>query len=210
MEAVSFEDFDEINEISVRNIKKACMKHYGMSETMFCDALAGEHTSKNVISNSMQVCPAESVGCWHAKIGKAHYRYHNLRWDLHFDMSVMARTGRPTTVDFSIEPEPFGIGGFRKAFKATSNDRGFNGSTWVVKRYLEKAAVDIIASHRRVGRGGREGRKFQLSMIIGFFFCMLPSASYNFNSFFGGWRNFFLVMLLLFLAPKQLAAYAPT
>ena len=32
---------------------------------------------------------------------------------------------------------------------ATSNDRGFNGSTWVVKRYLEKAAVDIIASHRR-------------------------------------------------------------
>ena len=42
------------------------------------------------------------------------------------------------------------------------------------------------------------------------FFCMLPSASYNFNSFFGGWRNFFLVMLLLFLAPKQLAAYAPT
>ena len=150
MEAVSFEDFDEINEISVRNIKKACMKHYGMSETMFCDALAGEHTSKSVISNSMQVCPAEPVGCWHAKIGKAHYRYHNLRWDLHFDMSVMARTGRPTTVDFSIEPEPFGIGGFRKAFKATSNDRGFNGSTWVVKRYLEKAAVDIIASHRRV------------------------------------------------------------
>ena len=39
MEAVSFEDFDEINEISVRNIKKACMKHYGMSETMSCDAL---------------------------------------------------------------------------------------------------------------------------------------------------------------------------
>ena len=46
MEAVSFEDFDEINEISVRNIKKACMKHYGMSETMFCDALAGEQYLK--------------------------------------------------------------------------------------------------------------------------------------------------------------------
>ena len=42
MEAVPFEDFDEINEISVRNIKKACMKHYGMSETMSRDALAGE------------------------------------------------------------------------------------------------------------------------------------------------------------------------
>ena len=142
MEAIPFEDFDEINEISVRNIKKECRawKDWG------CCHIS---TSKSVISNSMQVCPAKPVGCWHAKIGKAHYRYHNLRWDLHFDMSVMARTGRPTTVDFSIEPEPFGTGGFRKAFKATSNDRGFNGSTWVVKRYLEKAAVDIIASHRR-------------------------------------------------------------
>ena len=42
MEVVPFEDFNEINEISVRNIKKACMKHYGMSETISCDALAGE------------------------------------------------------------------------------------------------------------------------------------------------------------------------
>ena len=95
-------------------------------------------TSKSVISNSMQVCPAKPVGCWHAKIGKAHYRYHNLRWNLHFDMSVMARTGRPTTVDFSIEPEPFGTGGFRKAFKATSNDRGFNGSTWVIHEEVSR------------------------------------------------------------------------
>ena len=38
-EFVSFEEFDEI---SVINIKKACMKHYGMSETMSCDVLAGE------------------------------------------------------------------------------------------------------------------------------------------------------------------------
>lgn len=62
-----------------------------------------------------------------------------------FDMSVMAWTGRPTAVEFSIESQPFGTGGFRKAFKATSNDRGFQGSTWVVKRYLEKASEDIIA-----------------------------------------------------------------
>ena len=57
----------------------------------------------------------------------------------------MAWTGRPTAVEFSIESQPFGTGGFRKAFKATSNDRGFQGSTWVVKRYLEKASEDIIA-----------------------------------------------------------------
>ena len=62
-----------------------------------------------------------------------------------FDMSVMAWTGRPTAVEFSIESQPLGTGGFRKAFKATSNDRGFQGSTWVVKRDLEKASEDIIA-----------------------------------------------------------------
>ena len=62
-----------------------------------------------------------------------------------FDMSAMAWTGRPTTVEFSIEPEPFGTGGFCNAFKATSNDRGFQGSTWVVKRYLDKASKDILA-----------------------------------------------------------------
>lgn len=61
------------------------------------------------------------------------------------DMSTMVWTGTPTTVEFSIESEPFGTGGFRKAFEATSNDRGIQGSTWVVKRYLEKASEDIIA-----------------------------------------------------------------
>ena len=119
MEAVSFEDFDEINEISVRNIKKACMKHYGMSETMFCDALAGEHTSKSVISNSMQVCPASLSVVDMLKLGKLITDTTTSVEIFNVDMSVMARTGRPTTVDFSIEPEPFGTGGFRKAFKAT-------------------------------------------------------------------------------------------
>ena len=36
---MSFEDFDEL---SINNIKKACMKHYGMLETMSCEVLAGE------------------------------------------------------------------------------------------------------------------------------------------------------------------------
>lgn len=42
MEVVLFEDFDEINEIFVRNIKKVCMKYYGMLEMMFCDVFVGE------------------------------------------------------------------------------------------------------------------------------------------------------------------------
>lgn len=34
-----------------------------------------------------------------------------------FDMSVMAWTGRPTAVEFSIESQPFGTGGFRRPLK---------------------------------------------------------------------------------------------
>ena len=78
-----------------------------------------------------------------------------------FDMSVMARTGRPTAVEFCIESQPFGTGGFRKAFKATSNDREFQGSTWVVKRYLEKALEDIIA----IGQTLEEGRENALPTV---------------------------------------------
>ena len=40
--AREFVPFDEFNEISIENIKKACMKHYGMPDTMCCDVLAGE------------------------------------------------------------------------------------------------------------------------------------------------------------------------
>ena len=40
--AREFVPFDEFNEISIENIKKACMKHYGIPDTMCCDVLAGE------------------------------------------------------------------------------------------------------------------------------------------------------------------------
>ena len=49
----------------------------------------------------------------------------------------------PSVVEFSLAKEPFGEGGFRKAFKATSKTAGFCNQQWVVKRYLE-SAVDII------------------------------------------------------------------
>ena len=49
----------------------------------------------------------------------------------------------PSVVEFSLAKEPFGEGGFREAFKATSKTAGFCNQQWVVKRYLE-SAVDII------------------------------------------------------------------
>ena len=203
-EFVSFEDFDEL---SISNIKKACMKHYGMLETMLCDVLAGEQgpscSSVKQLPNLKVIHVrfiegkvedarvklvrerrkrkideiSEGENAEHGKaavavaslpqrvasqspskfvprslsvvemlrLGKIIPNTTTSVEIFNFDMSAMAWTGRPTTVEFSIESEPFGTGGFRKAFKATSNDRGFQGSTWVVKRYLEKASGDIIA-----------------------------------------------------------------
>lgn len=41
----------------------------------------------------------------------------------------------PIKAEFMIEDLPFGTGGFRKAFKATSITDGFKKRTWVVKKY---------------------------------------------------------------------------
>ena len=38
----------------------------------------------------------------------------------------------PLQAEFVIEEKEFTSGGFRKAFKATSNTEGFNKGTWVV------------------------------------------------------------------------------
>ena len=61
----------------------------------------------------------------------------------HFNMTEMAWSGKATPVEFNIEREPFGTGGFRKVFKASGTGE-FKGSTWVVKRYLENAKKDIL------------------------------------------------------------------
>ena len=60
-----------------------------------------------------------------------------------FDMKHMTWSGTPRIAEFTIKPEPFGVGGFRKAFKATSHNKNFEGSTWVIKKYLPKVLNDI-------------------------------------------------------------------
>lgn len=59
-----------------------------------------------------------------------------------FDMKNMSWSETSIIVEFTIEPEPFGIGGFRKAFKSTSHHRKFTGSTWVIKKYLPKVNLN--------------------------------------------------------------------
>ena len=201
--AREFVPFDEFNEISIENIKKACMKHYGMPDTMCCDVLAGEQgpscssmkqlPSLKVIhvrfieftgaSNMADVgddgparkqikkndktydknpgpSAALSEPCTSRgspskfvprslsvaeilRLGKLITKTTDVIDIHHFDMTDMVWSGKATPVEFNIEREPFGTGGFRKAFKASGSGE-FKGSTWVVKRYLENAKKDIL------------------------------------------------------------------
>jgi hypothetical protein len=60
-----------------------------------------------------------------------------------FDIKGMSWSETPIIAEFTIEPEPFGVGGFRKAFKSTSHHKSFEGSTWVIKKYLRKVKLVI-------------------------------------------------------------------
>ena len=59
-----------------------------------------------------------------------------------FDMKDMSWSETPIVAEFTIEPQPFGVGGFRKAFKAVSHHKKFKASTWVIKKYLPKVNFD--------------------------------------------------------------------
>ena len=50
----------------------------------------------------------------------------------------------PMTVEFRIADQPFASGGFREAFKATSDTLGFSGVTWVIKKYLRGTLEDVV------------------------------------------------------------------
>ena len=49
----------------------------------------------------------------------------------------------PNKVDFVIGKDPIGTAGFRQAFKATSQTKGFDKVPWVVKKNLNKTVDDI-------------------------------------------------------------------
>lgn len=60
-----------------------------------------------------------------------------------FDLTNMEWSPLPNPVGFQIDEDPFAMGGFRKAYKARSQSQGFKDHSWVVKRYLQKAAEGI-------------------------------------------------------------------
>ena len=63
---------------------------------------------------------------------------------------LMVWSRKPTTVEFLIDKEPIGEGGFREAFKATSKPQGFQGRDWVLKKYLQSAENTIAETNQTV------------------------------------------------------------
>ena len=61
----------------------------------------------------------------------------------HFDFKNLNWGSVPDKVEFVIDKDPLGTGGFRQAFKATSQTKGFDHTPWVVKKYLAKTVSDI-------------------------------------------------------------------
>ena len=58
---------------------------------------------------------------------------------------ALAWSAVPINIEMFLQREPPGTGGFRQAFKANSSTPTlrFSDSTWVVKKYLEKAVQGI-------------------------------------------------------------------
>ena len=65
-----------------------------------------------------------------------------------FNIKHMEWSTAPVTVEFKIADQPFASGGFREAFKATSDTLGFSGVTWVIKKYLMGTLEDIVTQER--------------------------------------------------------------
>ena len=73
-----------------------------------------------------------------------------------FDMELLSWCKIPQSVEFHIEREAIGTGGFRKAFKATTKHPNFSSHAWVVKYYLPKALECIIATGQTVDDHNRK------------------------------------------------------
>ena len=68
-----------------------------------------------------------------------------------FDMGTMTWCGTRITVDFKVEKEPLGSGGFRKAYRARSVSSIFGDNReWVVKTYLPEAKEIIAITNQTI------------------------------------------------------------
>eukprot|EP00794_Sanderia_malayensis_P017134 gene17134-18852_t len=61
-----------------------------------------------------------------------------------FELDTLAWSRNPLTVEFKVERDPFGTGGFRNAYKATTCTMLDDTQNWVVKKYLTRAVEILI------------------------------------------------------------------
>ena len=81
-----------------------------------------------------------------------------------FDVHTMTWTAKPRSVEFVIEKEVLGSGGFREVFKATSSTQGFTDITWVVKNYLPEALSIIEKTKQSVEEHTRKVIQMHMHM----------------------------------------------
>ena len=198
-----FVPFEEYGELTIENVRDACIKHYGIDkESTLCDVLAGEQgpscfsikqlpsfkvihvrfvekadveivepdtlpkrrkvlktdspsSAPSTSSPTKQSDPSPSKFVPRSlsvvdilKLGKVINKNTTSVLIYHFSLADMVWSKLQTAVDFTIEPEPFGVGGFRQAFHATSDHKDFKNTKWVVKRYLPKAIKDITETNQ--------------------------------------------------------------
>ena len=189
----------EYDEVTVENIKRACLSHFDVREGCVCDVLAGEQgpscssvkripnlnvvhvrfvegeekvvkteeiprkkaRKTNVINISPNASPIKSTpkACTARKskfILRSMSAVEMLKLGreiksipateilvYHFDFKNLTWGSVPDKVEFVIDEDALGTGGFRQAFKATSQSKGFDHTSWVVKKYLAKTVSDI-------------------------------------------------------------------
>ncbi|CAB4005434.1 transient receptor potential cation channel subfamily M member 6-like [Paramuricea clavata] len=80
----------------------------------------------------------------------------------------------PVKAEFVVSKEPFGEGGFRRAYRATSSTDDFKGQEWVVKKYLPTT----LACLQETGQSAEDHSKkiVQTHMLAGNFAEQLQSS----------------------------------
>ena len=73
-----------------------------------------------------------------------------------FDIGTMTWCGTPITVEFKVEKEPLGTGGFREAYKARSISPVFGNQEWVVKKYLAGAKETIEMTNQTIAQHSKK------------------------------------------------------
>ena len=73
-----------------------------------------------------------------------------------FDMDTMSWSKVPERVEFLIDKEVLGQGGFRKAYKATSPSTDYRHKTWVIKKFLEQTVQGIQLLGQEVEQHARK------------------------------------------------------